>query len=177
MSKSIPLRPVKFHSGFLKGFLILLGVFFLVSGIAALLLSFIAFWDAACDACGNVACSSTGHVINQGDMDWTFLWLDAYFFFGVIVGPILLANSSSMISKRSYLKAYPYAVFCPNCGTLCDKRGGRCPSCGLDVDPDGLFKNMNIPAMQNLDSTNPYSSYWQNKAKNEQPPQDPKDIT
>ena len=163
MAKFVPLAPRKFRSGALKGFVLFFGILLLMSGFAAIILSFAFFWDAACASCSNVACTSNG-VVGQEEMDWSFLILDVYFIVAVVVGPILLAAASNMTTKRSYLRAYPYAVFCPNCGTLADKRNGICHKCGIDIDPEGLFKYAPPPPNYNY-STNPYETYAKNRVE------------
>lgn len=158
MAKFRSLAPRKFRSPVLKGFIVFFGILFLVTGLLALILSFVFFWEASCDSCSGVQCSSSGGLVGQKDMDWSFLILDVYFIVAVIIGPILLASGNNMTTKRSYLRAYPYAAFCPNCDTLCDKRNGTCANCGTDIDPEGMFKHAQVNPNYTY-SSNPYSNY------------------
>lgn len=167
-----PLKPKKLRSQFTKTFSGILGFVFIITAIAALIFSFIAFWDASCAACEDLHCvtSRNGGWELQGrkPMDNSFLWLDAYFIVGVIIGTLLLVFSSSTQTKKSYLKFHPNAVKCTNCKKIGDKRDPACKHCGQKFDFGG-----DIAPVQEYTSSNPYEEFKLRQRENENKTDEP----
>lgn len=166
-----PLKPKKLRSQFTKTFSGILGFVLIITAIAALLYSFVMFWDASCAACKNVTCDLDGGGLDfsrSKPMDYSFLWLDVYFVVGLIVGTLLLVFSSSTQTKKSYLKFHPNAVKCPKCRKVGDKRDAACKHCGQKFEFGG-----DIVPVQEYTSSNPYEEFKLRQKENENKTDEP----
>lgn len=170
----IPYRRPKFVPQAVKVILYLLGILLVAAGVVMIIVSTVLFWQScasSCTAsCQSYSCATGGPGTITFDNSWLIVGLVS--FGGVIVGAIIWAVAAKVETKKSFLKKYPHAVFCPKCDELCDVREVYCPKCGELVDTKGVYKDKPKSGGNNewqalnaaSNSSNPYEAYMRARA-------------